>query len=69
MSVSRRRPAETSASAPPTISLISWVISAWRAWLACRERFLASSSALSEADFIARRRDADSEAAASSIAA
>ena len=22
------------ASAPPTISLISWVISAWRAWLA-----------------------------------
>ena len=23
-----------SASAPPTISLISWVISAWRAWLA-----------------------------------
>ncbi len=37
--------------------------------LACRERFLTSSSALSEADFIARRRDADSEAADSSIAA
>ena len=25
-----------SALAPPTISLISWVISAWRAWLASR---------------------------------
>ena len=69
MSGQSLEPAETSASEPPTISLISWVISAWRAWLACRERFLASSSALSEADFIARRRDADSEAAASSIAA
>ena len=28
--------ASASASAPPTISLISWVISAWRAWLASR---------------------------------
>ena len=26
-------PAAASASAPPTISLISWVIWAWRAWL------------------------------------
>jgi hypothetical protein len=33
------------------------------------ERFFASSSALSEADFMARRRDADSDAADSSIAA
>ena len=29
-------PDAASASAPPTISLISWVISAWRAWLARR---------------------------------
>ncbi len=29
-------PAEASAFAPPTISLISWVISACRAWLASR---------------------------------
>ena len=32
----RSAPAEASASAPPTISLISWVISACRAWLARR---------------------------------
>jgi hypothetical protein len=37
--------------------------------LACRERFFASSSALSEADFIAGDADADSDAADSSIAA
>ena len=48
-------PALASASAltPPTISLISWVIPAWRAWLAIRVYFLISSSALSVADFIA----------------
>jgi hypothetical protein len=51
------------ALAPPTISLISWVISAWRAWLASRVYFLMSSSALSVADFIARWRAASSEAA------
>ena len=61
--------AAASASAPPTISLISWVISAWRAWLASRVSVLISSSALSVADFIARRRDAISEAAESSSAA
>jgi hypothetical protein len=49
--------------APPTISLISWVISAWRAWLASRVYFLMSSSALSVADFIARWRAASSDAA------
>ena len=41
------------ASAPPTISLISWVISACRAWFACRLSERMSSSALSVADFIA----------------
>ena len=56
-------PAEASASAPPTISEISWVISAWRAALAARVRLLMSSSALSVAAFMARRRAADSDAA------
>ena len=55
--------ASARALAPPTISLISWVISAWRAALASRERLLMSSPALSVADFIARRRAACSEAA------
>src|SRR5262249_45857500 len=63
-------PAEFSASAlaPPTISLISWVISAWRALLASRVNCSSRSLALSVADFIARRRAAISEAAASSSA-
>src|SRR5690606_38235502 len=46
------------ASAPPTISLISFVISAWRAWLAWRVKVLTSSSALSVAAFMALRREA-----------
>ena len=58
--------ASARALAPPTISLISWVISAWRAWLASRVYFLMSSSALSVADFIARWRAASSDAAACS---
>ena len=62
------RVASASAFAPPTISLISWVISAWRAWLACRVNVLMSSSALSVADFMARRRAACSDAADSSSA-
>src|SRR5699024_3967364 len=49
-----------SASAPPTISLISWVICACRAWLASRERTLTRSVALSVAAFMAVRRAADS---------
>ena len=57
------------ASAPPTISMISVVISSWRARFACRVRILISSSALSVAAFIARRRAAFSEAADSSSAA
>ncbi len=61
--------ASASAFAPPTISLISWVIWACRSRLAIRVRALMRSSALSVADFIARRRDADSDAAASSSAA
>src|SRR5450755_1797624 len=56
------------ASAPPTISLISWVISAWRALLASRVKSSSRSLALSVADFMARRRDAISAAAASSSA-
>ena len=52
----------------PTISMISWVISACRAWLYSRVRSSISSEALSVAAFIARRRDACSEAAASSMA-
>jgi hypothetical protein len=63
-----RPPVAASASAPPTISLISCVISACRAWLASLVYVLMSSSALSAADFMARRRDADSAAAASSNA-
>ena len=43
--------------------MISCVISAWRAALAARVEVLMSSSALSLADFIARRRAADSDAA------
>ena len=46
--ISHSFPALASASAftPPTISLISWVMPAWRAWLAMRVYFLISSSAL-----------------------
>src|SRR4029453_16190054 len=53
--ISHSFPALASASAftPPTISLISWVMPAWRAWLAMRVYFLISSSALSVADFMA----------------
>src|SRR5919204_6090330 len=58
-----------SASAPPTISMISVVISSWRARFAWRVRTLMSSSALSVAAAIARRRAAFSEAADSSSAA
>src|ERR1700730_5096302 len=61
--------ASASAFAPPTISLISWVIWAWRSRLASRVRALMRSSALSLADFIARWRDASSDAADSSSAA
>src|SRR5205823_11698563 len=57
------------ASAPPTISLISVVISSCRARFACLVRILMSSSALSVAAFIARRRAAFSDAADSSNAA
>src|SRR5262249_50200610 len=60
--------ASASALAPPTISLISWVISACRALLASRVNCSSRSLALSVADFIARRRAAISEAAASSSA-
>ena len=60
--------ASASALTPPTISLISWVMPAWRAWLATRVYFLMSSSALSVADFIAFCRAASSEAAAWSSA-
>src|SRR5690606_19175200 len=58
--------ASASALAPPTISLISWVMPAWRAWFASRVYFWMSSSALSVADFIAFWRAASSEAAACS---
>src|SRR5271156_2377942 len=61
--------ASASAFAPPTISLISWVIWAWRSRLASSVRALMRSSALSLADFIARWRDASSDAADSSSAA
>src|SRR5207302_10084319 len=64
----RSLPVFARASAPPTISMISWVISACRAEFASRVRDLISSSALSLADFIARCRAACSDAAASSIA-
>src|ERR1035438_7548895 len=63
-------PASVSASAlaPPTISLISWVISACRALFASRVNCSSRSLALSVADFIARRRAAISDAALSSNA-
>ena len=51
-----------SAEAPPTISEISWVISAWRAWLASRVRRSISCCALSVADFMARCLLASSDA-------
>src|SRR6266496_4212708 len=57
-----------SALAPPTISLITWVISAWRALFASRVSCSSKSLALSVADFIARRRAAISAAADSSSA-
>src|SRR5690606_10784116 len=60
--------ASARALTPPTISLISWVMPAWRAWLATRVYFLMSSSALSVADFMAFCRAASSEAAAWSSA-
>src|SRR4029077_15348293 len=60
--------APTSAPAPPTISLISWVISACRALFASRVSVSIRSFALSVAAFIARRREASSDAAASSSA-
>ncbi len=48
--------------------MISWVISACRAWLYWRVRTSISSEALSVAAFIARRLAACSEAVASSMA-
>src|SRR5580693_2197954 len=57
-----------SALAPPTISLISCVISACRALLASRVRLSTRSLALSVAAFMALRRDAISAAEASSRA-
>ena len=60
---------EPSASAPPTISMISVVIESCRARFMIRLRFLISSSALSVADFIARWRNACSDAAPFSKAA
>src|SRR5207247_5281584 len=48
-------PAAASAFAPPTISLISWVIAACRAEFISRVRSLIISSALSVAAFMARR--------------
>ena len=57
------------ASAPPTISMISVVMASWRARFMMRLSVLMSSSALSEADFMARWRKACSEAEASSRAA
>src|ERR1700722_11408209 len=61
--------ASASAFAPPTISLISWVIWACRSRLASSVSALMRSSALSLADFIARWREASSDAADSSNAA
>ena len=43
-----------SASAPPTISMISVVMASWRARFITRVSLVISSSALSVADFIAR---------------
>src|SRR5436190_15055243 len=45
--------ASASAFTPPTISLISWVMPAWRAWLAMRGNFLISASAFAVAGLIA----------------
>ena len=63
-----RRVSSASALAPPTISLISWVISACRALLASLVSTSIRSLALSVADFIARRLAAISAAADSSRA-
>ena len=57
-------PAERSASAPPTISMISVVIASWRARFMTRLRVLMSSSAFSVAADMARWRAACSEAEA-----
>ena len=58
-----------SASAPLTISMISVVMASWRARFMARDRLMMSSSALSVAAFMARWREACSEAEASSRAA
>ena len=58
-----------SASAPPTISMISVVMASCRARFITRLSLMIISSALSVADFMARWRAACSEAAASSRAA
>src|SRR5207344_3366616 len=58
-----------SASAPPTISMISVVMESCRARFMTRDRVLISSSALSVAAFMARWRNACSDAAALSSAA
>jgi hypothetical protein len=50
--------------APPTISMISVVMESWRARFMTRLRLMMRSPALSVADFIARWRDACSDAAA-----
>ena len=61
-------PAERSASAPPTISMISVVIESWRARFITRRSVVSSSSAFSVAADIARWRAVCSEAEASSSA-
>ena len=66
--ISHSPDARPRASAPPTISMISVVISSWRARFACRVSTLMSSSALSVAAAIARCRAAFSDAADSSNA-
>jgi hypothetical protein len=58
---------EASASAPDTISLISWVISDCRAWFASLVYRRMRSSALSVAVCMARCRAASSDAAACSM--
>ena len=57
-----------SASAPPTISMISVVIASWRARFMTRVSVVLSSSALSVAAFMARCLAAYSDADASSSA-
>ena len=69
MALSSPRLSAPSASAPPTISMISVVMESWRARFMTRESVLISSSALSVAAFMARWRKACSEAAALSSAA